>query len=238
MLCVSKDTQKRYRNQAGAGKDNSVVLHNTVGDQFRPGDKHAARTKFGLGGEFVILTVGRLDPRRQGYKGHDRIISQLSALETGDGRKPLYLIAGDGSDRNRLESLTNELGVRERVRFLGAVADKDLPDLYRAADLFALPSTGEGFGIVFLEAMACGTPAIGLKVGGAVDALVQGELGPCVPEENFPLALQKLVLSAAPDPYNLHRKVTGRFGKGIFQQRLHNQLQPLVSAIRTQDRQL
>jgi hypothetical protein len=59
----------------------------------------------------------------------------------------------------------------ERVRFLGAVAEGDLPDLYRAADVFVMPSTGEGFGIAFIEAMACGTSAVGLSAKGDRDAL-------------------------------------------------------------------
>ena len=120
----------------------------------------------GLEDEFAILTVGRIDPKNNGYKGHDRIIRALPNLRRQD-RAVVYLIAGEGDDRARLERLASELGVEDRVRFLGKVPFEDLPDAYRAADLFALPSTGEGFGIVYIEAMACGTPAIGLSMGGA-----------------------------------------------------------------------
>ena len=69
------------------------------------------------------------------------------------------------------------LGVADRVRFMGEVGPDILVDAYRMADLFVMPSTGEGFGIAFIEAMACGTPALGLAVCGARDAFGDGELG-------------------------------------------------------------
>src|SRR5690606_18991980 len=116
-------------------------------------------------GQAVIVSVGRLD-RRERYKGQDRVIAALPELAAA-GLDPLYLVAGSGDDQPRLEALAAAGGVAHRTRFLGKVPAADLPDLYRAADVFALPSTGEGFGIVFLEAMACGAPAVGLAAGGA-----------------------------------------------------------------------
>jgi glycosyltransferase involved in cell wall biosynthesis len=74
---------------------------------------------------------------------------------------PEYVVVGDGDDRARLQNLAKERDLTERVRFVGAQPQGVLADVYRMADLCVMPSTGEGFGIAFLEAMACGTPALG-----------------------------------------------------------------------------
>jgi len=164
------------------------------------------------------LTVARLDGR-DGYKGHDKIIPQVAQLRA-QGANVCYLVAGVGEDQGRLEALALSLGIPDHVRFLGKVPHADLPDLYRAADLFALPSTGEGFGIAFLEAMACGTPAIGLAVGGAPDALGDGELGLCVPEDEFPAALARALQTGRPGAAMLAPVVQERFGFPTFQRRV------------------
>ena len=108
----------------------------------------------------MLLTVGRMDSRER-YKGHDLVIAALPAL-VAKGHDVAYVIIGDGDDRARLENLARDTGMSERVHFLGAVEPERLVEAYRMADLFVMPSTGEGFGIAFLEAMACGTPALGL----------------------------------------------------------------------------
>jgi len=213
LLCVSKDTRDRYVRLAGACGGNAVVLPNMVASDFVTGDRREARRRFHVSDKAVVLTVSRLDPG--GYKGHDRIIPMLPHLRA-EGRDVVYVIAGEGEDRARLEALCREHGVHEHVRFLGRVPREDLPVLYRAADLFALPSTREGFGIVFLEAMACGTPAIGLAAGGASDAL---ELGFCVSEEAFPEAFVR-ALDAQVDRACLSAAVHSRFGLASFQARV------------------
>lgn len=105
------------------------------------------------------------------------------------GLRPLtsdlrYLIVGDGDDRPRFESLADELGVRELVIFAGKVPSEELCDHYNLCDLFAMPSTGEGFGIVFLEALACGKPVIAGSKDASRDALLDGELGVLVDPED------------------------------------------------------
>jgi phosphatidylinositol alpha-1,6-mannosyltransferase len=170
-----------------------------------------SRQAFGLHDEFALLTVGRLDPRER-YKGHDRVIRALATLRL-DGRRIVYLVAGEGQDQHRLSALAHELGVNHDVRFLGSVDEALLPSLYSAADLFVLPSTGEGFGIAFLEAMACGTPSLGLAVGGAPDALGDGTLGDCVGESSFEAALARAIARPPPDRAALSAETVQRFGK-------------------------
>lgn len=201
VLTVSRDTRARVLSMANMDPDRVVVLNNTVGDDFTPGNRIQARVKFGVRDSFVVLTVARLDAR-EGYKGHDLVIEQVAKLRR-EGLDICYLIGGTGDDQQRLQQLAVANGINDHVRFLGKVPREDLPDLYRAADLFALPSRGEGFGIAFLEAMACGTPAIGLAVGGAPDALGDGALGACVVERNFAPAFEKLVRGQGGDPDSL-----------------------------------
>jgi len=144
----------------------------------------------------VLLTVARLVPR----KGHDRVIE---ALPTVLQRVPeaVYVIVGSGPDEERLRRLAESQGVKDRVIFAGAVSDKDLPAWYSAADLLVMPNREEegdveGFGIVFLEANACGKPVIGGCSGGTVDAVIDGETGylvnPCDPEDIAEAAIRLL----------------------------------------------
>lgn len=215
LICVSRDTRSRALTYCDLRPERAVVLNNTFDPRFTPGPRAAARAKFGLLDEFVLLIVGRLDARER-YKGHDRVIAALPQLAAPDGRLILFMIAGDGDDRLRLQADVDAAGVTENVRFLGKVMTKDLPDLYRAADLFVLPSTGEGFGIVFIEAMACGTPAIGLAVGGASDALGDGELGLATSEYLFEDALVSLIKQHTRDDTRLSAAVDYRFGPSQF----------------------
>ena len=139
--------------------------------------------KYGLRGKQVVLTVGRLDER----KGHDMVMRAVRLLTE---RLPqlTYVIVGNGREEQRLKDLAKDLGINERIIFAGFVTDEALPDYYRLCDVFALPNREtedneqmrgdyEGFGIVFLEAGACGKPVIAGKSGGSGEAVVDGVTG-------------------------------------------------------------
>lgn len=193
----------------------SAVLSNTFRPVFQPGDRSAARDRFAPGRPHVVLTVGRLDDR-MGYKGHDRVIRALAKWQQPDW---LYLVAGSGPDQERLQSIAKREGVADRVRFLGYVPDSELPDLYRSADVFALPSTGEGFGIVYLEAMACGTTAIGLNVGGAASVLQSNGLGVATEPAEFEktlIALMEQPPLRASSRRELATQVSRLYGPEVF----------------------
>jgi phosphatidylinositol alpha-1,6-mannosyltransferase len=217
-LCVSSDTQSRLLLGTGLSVEQTSVIYNTVGDQFRVGDRQAARNAFDLGDETVLLTVSRLDTRQR-HKGHDTVIRLIPWLRDR-GHNICYLIAGEGDDQGRLERLAVCTGVSEHVRFLGRVPYGNLPNLYRAADCYVMPSTAEGFGIAYVEAMACGTPAIGLAIGGAGDALGHGELGVATNETAFPMALADLLERPPLNGDTLSRKVVAKFGRQSFEQRI------------------
>lgn len=115
-------------------------------------------------GRAVGLAVRRLAHRM----GLDVLLRAWAALP-GD---PLLLLAGDGEARVPLEALRDELGLQERVRFLGRVSDEELPQLYAAADFTVVPSVAlEGFGLIVLESLACGTPVIASDTGGMAEVL-------------------------------------------------------------------
>jgi len=230
LICVSRDTRGRILAQCDVDPTRAVVVNNTVDPCFTPGDIDAARRKFGLADEYVLLAVGRLSSGER-YKGHDRVIEALPRLTAPGDRRVVFHICGTGDDRPRLGALAQAVGVTDRVRFLDHVPFADLPDLYRAADLFVLPSTGEGFGIVFLEAMACGTPAVGLAAGGAPDALGDGALGHMIdPEADLADALSAVIASPQTEPGRLAEAVHGRFGEAAFRARLDGLLRAHILA--------
>lgn len=181
-----------------------VVPNGTDPERFRPGGRDAVRRRRGLGERPVLLTVGRLVPR----KGIDTV---LRALPTIIAAVPdvAYLVAGTGPDRERLEQLARHLDVLDAVRFLGHVAHEELPAHYSAADLFVMPAREappdvEGFGLVFLEANACGTPVVGARTGGIPDAIVDGETGMLVPPSD-PDTLARAITGLLSDPERLAR---------------------------------
>jgi phosphatidylinositol alpha-1,6-mannosyltransferase len=122
-----------------------------------------------------------------------------------------------------------ERDMAERVRFMGVLSREVLVDAYRMADLFVVPSSGEGFGIVFLEAMACGTPALGLA-GGATDASAEGEFGTMASDADFAPVLARLLATPKPDPHALAAAVRSRFGYAAFSGQVSNILARILGA--------
>lgn len=173
VTAVSRHTRRLFLGWANCSPEAVKVLPNTVDERFSPGPKpDALLDRHQLRGRKVLLTVSRLAASER-YKGHDRVIRAVAELRNAHPDL-VYVVAGDGDDRPRLEQLALELGLADHVRFIGYVPDSDLPGLYRAADVFVMPSTGEGFGIVFLQALASGIPAIGGDSDGSRDPLRDG----------------------------------------------------------------
>ncbi|MGH3431158.1 MAG: glycosyltransferase family 4 protein, partial [Mycobacteriales bacterium] len=214
VLCVSRHTRAAVLSWAAIEPERVVVVPNTVRDMFTHGDGSTQRAALALEGKCVLLTVGRMDWRER-YKGHDRVIATIPQL-VARGHDICYLVVGEGDDRDRLEALALEAGVSDRVRFLGAVDLERLTEIYRMADLFVMPSTGEGFGVAFVEAMASGTPALGLNVAGARDALADGQLGTAVPQVEFSATVVRLLDSEKPSPWALSEATRARFGRQVF----------------------
>jgi phosphatidylinositol alpha-1,6-mannosyltransferase len=155
------------------------ILHPGVDTtRFTPAPRcNELRRRLGWEDRPTVLSVGRLQRR----KGHDMLIRALPDIvrEVPD---VLYVIIGDGDEREYLGNLTQELGVTGHVQFRGETSDQELVQCYQQCDLFALPNREidrdiEGFGMVLLEAQACGKPVIAGDSGGTAETMVVGETG-------------------------------------------------------------
>ncbi|HEY9673844.1 MAG TPA: glycosyltransferase [Waterburya sp.] len=174
----------------------------------------------------IILTVSRLDASEQ-YKGYDKILEALPQIRQAIPNVH-YIIAGKGNDRPRIEQLIAQLELQDCVTLAGFVPDEQLCDYYNLCDLFAMPSKREGFGIVYLEALACGKPTLGGNQDGAIDALCHGELGALVNPDDVGAIAQttiQILQKTYPNPilYNpeaLRQRVIDVYGFERFKQTL------------------
>jgi len=148
----------------------------------------------------TLISVARLDAcDRMRYKGIDTVIEALPSL-VSEFQKLRYIVVGEGPDRPRLENLADSLGLGNHVRFTGAVNEPELKEIYRQGSAFVLPSGGEGFGIVYLEAMAYGLPVIAARAGGAPEVVLDGQTGLLVPygdPEGVAMAIRQILSDPA-----------------------------------------
>jgi phosphatidyl-myo-inositol dimannoside synthase len=167
--------------QGGVAAAKVAIVHpGTDPARYRPlpRDEGLAQ-RLGLAGRRVLLTVGRLTWR----KGQEAVLQALPAIRQAVP-DAIYAITSDGPRGPYIKDLARTLGLEDAVRFLGEVPFDMLPALYNLADVFVMPSRVspqtqdlEGFGIVFLEAGACGLPVVGGRSGGIPDAVAEGETG-------------------------------------------------------------
>ncbi len=200
VFAVSNFTKKRVLNTFPFVKGICVTKCGTDTKKFFPEKKNASLLKkHSLQNRKVLFTLTRLVKR----KGVDTVLKALRTLYDKDPDSDLiYLLAGTGPEEESLKSLANELGLTEKVIFLGHIDEAEKRDYYNLADIFILPSRHEryndyeGFGIVFLEAAACGLPVIGSDSGGIPEAVASEKTGLLVeakdPEE-IALAIEKLL---------------------------------------------
>jgi len=162
VVAVSKDISRNLQAM-GVKPDRIRVIYDGVDlSKFQPAPKAEAREKLGLSGnEPTILFVGNLVP----VKAIDVLLAACAQLVRVNLPFRLILI-GEGLLRAKLEVQAEELGLKERVRFLGSVPHEQLPTWFQASDLFVLPSHSEGVPTVLLEASACRTPWVASRVGG------------------------------------------------------------------------
>ncbi|MEM8642375.1 MAG: glycosyltransferase [Cyanobacteria bacterium P01_G01_bin.54] len=233
ILCVSGYTRDRLLGQIPLNPQRVGLLPNTFdAAAFYPTSKSPELlAQYGLGIEQpILLTVARLDAS-QAYKGYDQVLRALPQIRVAIPNLH-YLIVGQGNDRPRIEALIQQLQLQDCVTLTGFVPDGQLRDHYNLCDVFAMPSLGEGFGIVYLEALACGKPTLGGNQDGAIDALKQGELGVLVdPNDVAQLAqaLTQLLDRTHPqqdlfDPDYLRAQVIATYGFGAFTAQVRSQL--------------
>jgi D-inositol-3-phosphate glycosyltransferase len=184
IVAASEDERTHLVRQYAARPSRVVVIPCGVDTAlFRPGTAGEARAELGLGAEPVLLYVGRLAP----IKGLETLLAAVAALADEDRPVRLLVVGGDADEspdghETRLRQLATDLGLGERVTFLGPQPQPALRTYYVAADAAVLPSYYESFGMVALEAMACGTPVIASRVGGLATTVRDGITGFLVPE--------------------------------------------------------
>jgi glycosyltransferase involved in cell wall biosynthesis len=182
-VAVSEVTQKRFISWSHTQNHHWFILPNCIDlNEYQPAPINIdLATKHQTVHKKVLLTMARLVPGRN--KGVDPIIELLPELakETPNIR---YLIVGAGPDQLRLKQKCQALGVRHLVEFVGYVRENSKPDIYRLADAFIMAGDQEGFGIVYLEAMACGVPVIASTLDGSREAVMEGRLGQMVDPQN------------------------------------------------------
>lgn len=181
VLAPSQDTANHVADAQKVKPERIRVLPWALDPEFEAIPANGAKLKVpqGYPQGRVILTVGRWI-KAERYKGMDTLITALPKLLT---RWPeLQLLAvGEGDDRPWLEDLAEQNGVNRHVHFLNGLSYAELAACYTACEIFALPSKGEGFGLVYLEAMARGKPVIGGAHGGAPEVIEDGVTGYLVP---------------------------------------------------------
>ncbi len=184
VVCVSALTQNRFLNWAKPKAKELFILPNCVElSKYGPGPKKPELLqRYGLAGKKVLMTMGRLVSSER-YKGFDEVLELLPELKK-EIPEMAYLIVGDGNDRGRLEKKAADLGVMDLIVFTRFIPEEEKAEHYRLADVYVMPSRGEGFGIVYLEALACGIPVVGSNADGSREALRNGMLGILVDPQN------------------------------------------------------
>ena len=184
----------------GIDKDRIVEIVPAVDSElFRPAEKSAHLvSKYQLAGKKVLLTVSRLAKR----KGHENVLYAIKEV-IRKFTNISYVIVGKGTEEANLRGIADRLGIKEHIVFAGFIPDNELPDFYNLCDIFVMPNIEvydstdsiEGFGIVFIEANACGKPVIGGRSGGVVDgAVIDGINGFLVDPSDAKEIAEKIIL--------------------------------------------
>jgi len=199
---------------------------------FYPIPKDEAREFIGLShDQRMVLFVGRIEP----LKGVDTLIRAMSYLEFQSVIHPVYLVIIGGepeanpdeitTEMARLQDLCDELAMGQTVVFLGKRAQDTLPYYYSAAEVLVMPSFYESFGLVALEAMACGTPVIASQVGGLAFLVKDGETGYHVPEGDPSALCGKLTLLLTDQDLRAKMGITAeRYAQGYRWERVADQI--------------
>lgn len=205
IFAVSNYTKDKMCSVNNLDKSKLQVLNNCL-DPFLPTEINADEKsnlykKYNLSAsDFILITVTRIAADEQ-YKGHEKVIQSMSSL-VEEFSNLRYLIVGkyDVSEKERLDKLVEENNLKDKIIFTGFIPDEQLAAHYTLADLYVMPSKGEGFGIVFIEAMFYGLPVIAGNADGSVDALCNGNLGQLInPDDSIELtaAIKKVICNSA-----------------------------------------
>jgi phosphatidylinositol alpha-1,6-mannosyltransferase len=210
IICVSSFTKSQMIKWHRSDPDKCVVLNNAVDSFIKLPDTFSKPeyllNRYSLdSSNKVIFTLTRLASSEQ-YKGYEQVIKAVGKLKVKfPGVK--YILAGqyDLTEELRIRELITSCQVNDQVILTGFLNDNELADHFLLADLFVLPSKKEGFGIVFIEALACGLPVICGNADGSVDAIRNGELGTAIKVDDLD-ELEKTITHYLEEPLTLARR--------------------------------
>jgi glycosyltransferase involved in cell wall biosynthesis len=199
ILSVSEYTRRQMMAHSDLAEDRFCIFPNTL-DPLAPSrrTKLLDRSVLGLPHGHMLLSVARL-ASSENYKNIRPVLESLSVV-LAHVPDTFYVIVGDGAQRKTFEQLARDMGLADRVFLPGAVSDELLPSYYENCDLFVLPSTKEGFGIVFLEAMYHGKACIGARAGGIPEVIRDGDTGMLVNPSNLATQVPEAILQLLKDP--------------------------------------
>lgn len=234
VFAVSSYTRQRILREQQLRPNRVRIISNTFKpDVFQPRPKpEMLLRRHGISSnKRIILTVARLAEAER-YKGYDQILRALPRIQAAVPQAH-YVLIGEGGDRARIESLAISLGIKNSVTIAGAVTDADLPSYYNLCDVFAMPSKGEGFGIVYLEALSSGKPVLAGNMDGSSDPLQGGTLGALVNPDDVTAIADALIdilkgtfpLAVLYQPAELRRRTIEAFGPKQFVSKVRWQIE-------------
>ena len=228
IVSLSRYTKNKIlENNKNFNFDIQIINPAVETEKFKPlNSREEVLAKYNLpSDQKIILTICRFD-KSEKYKGYDKVIETLPKV-LDKIRNIIYVLVGEGNDIDDLNMLIEELNLKEKVYFLGSIKNDLIPQILSIADVFVMPSKGEGFGIVFIEALACGVPVIAGNKDASREALLDGELGILVDPDNIDEiaeAIIKVLKGEAPkhlyDKNYLRQKVIENFGFEVFKNRV------------------
>jgi phosphatidylinositol alpha-1,6-mannosyltransferase len=210
IICVSNFTRRQMVTRHQAAADKCVVLNNAVDPFIKLPDSfdkpEYLLNRYGLTpSNQVIFTLTRLASSEQ-YKGHEQVIKAIGSLKQAFPNIK-YILSGqyDSIEEVRIRSLIDKYDVNNEVVLTGFLNENELTDHFLLADLFVLPSKKEGFGIVFVEALACGLPVICGNADGSTDAIKDGQLGTAINVDDL-TQLQNTITGYLNTPLTLDKR--------------------------------
>lgn len=230
-VSISRVTAERFHSWAPLQGKREWILPNAIElDRFAPGPKAPALLdRYALRDKTVIATLARLDALER-MKGVDEVLEVMPRLLRRQPRLA-YLVMGDGTDKARLEAKARTLGVSDHVVFAGRIAEREKVEHYRLADAFVMPSQGEGFGFVFLEALACGVPVVASSIDGGREAVRDGLLGALV-DPHMPDDILRGIEEALASPRGVVPQGLSYFAFENFTSRVHAFVDDLGSLVK------
>ncbi|MBS1519711.1 MAG: glycosyltransferase family 4 protein [Bacteroidetes bacterium] len=210
IICVSNFTKQQMITRHQSDPDKCVVLNNAVDPFIKLPDTfdrpEYLLNRYGLSpSNEIIFTLTRLASSEQ-YKGHEQVIKAVASLKH-EFPNIKYVLSGqyDSVEEIRIRSLIDKYGVNNEVILTGFLNENELTDHFLLADLFVLPSKKEGFGIVFVEALACGLPVICGNADGSTDAIKGGKLGTTINVDDL-IELQDTIVRYLNTPLTLGKR--------------------------------